>query len=504
MSVAILQTIDRIEAALVAANVPPLSPYWRAELTRFYLHPTARVLVEMVGRGGDKSRTSVIMAIAETLAGEHRIFAGERHYYTHISENLTEAGKTLRILKSYLEILRVPFTATGETIDLDAMPKGFKVLASRTGAVSGWRSYGWTADECAKWASDGVDPAKEIIASIKAMTITHPTARGRMISSPMGKVGHFYDQWAAGDTAQQLTGHAASWEANPGAITEAFSHELEPDEPTWRREYAAIPSEGGAGAFGADAVNAMIRPLREGSQVIGNGVLLIDSSAGKNDAWSYAFANYVQEPPAEHYYLERDIFDERGVRTMTVNVHDPVTGLPVPNPRYAVPKPTLRVYWMGAFEGAFGTAKDFDAVVGETAYLAGRSGVHRAVGDQYQAYPLRSAYERRGMAFEDYPWTAPTKIEAAATLRRLLSERALQIDPGPQSELLRQELGAIEEQFTPGGALTIGSRRTRKGHSDRAWLLLLLARLESEGAVSGSPTARDLSRREVPTHSFNY
>jgi hypothetical protein len=182
---------------------------------------------------------------------------------------------------------------------------------------------------------------------------------------------------------------------------------------------------------------------------------------------------------------------------MTVNVHGP-DGAPVLNPKFCNPKPTLRIFNVGAYEGAFGTSKDFGAVVAETADLAHRVGCTRVAGDQYQAFPLRAAYSQHGLAFEDFPWTAPTKVEAAATLRRLLGERSIQVDPGPQAERLRQELGAVEEQFTPGGALTIGTRRTRKGHGDRAWVVLLAARLESIGGISGSPIALRHGRVDVP------
>jgi hypothetical protein len=242
VSAEILATLLRISDQLAAAGVPPISDYWRGEADRFYLHPTARLLVECVGRGGDKSRNSTIDAIAEVLAGDFRIPLGERHYFTHISENRDEAAKTLAILESYLRILRVPFARSGDTIELTAMPRGFKVLAARVGAVSGWRCIGWTADEAAKWDDDGADPSAEVIASIKAMSVTHPGARGRMISSPLAKVGHFYEIWSQGDTGDQIAGQAPSWIANP-SITEEQTHKLERDPKKHAREYGAIPAD---------------------------------------------------------------------------------------------------------------------------------------------------------------------------------------------------------------------------------------------------------------------
>ena len=237
----ILAALRTIESALVASSVHGMSPFWRDTYERFYLHPTARVLIACVGRGGDKSRESVVSALAEVLAFEGNVPIGERHYFTHIAENVAEATKTLRILEQYLRIIGIPFvTRSGDTLDLESLPLGFKVLACRIGAVSGWRCIGWTADESAKWSSEGVDPSEEVVASIRAMTVTHPTARGRMISSPLATDGYFHRVWSADNSDSVLAVHAASWEANP-SITEAATRALEPDERVWLREYAAIP-----------------------------------------------------------------------------------------------------------------------------------------------------------------------------------------------------------------------------------------------------------------------
>jgi hypothetical protein len=239
----VLEGLRSIDARLVAAGVHPISPWWWAELERFYAGQ-APLLVEMVGRGGDKSRTSTKMAIAETLYGDFTIPKGEVHFFTHVSESVPEAEKTLGILRNYLTALGEPHEPEGKgTITLQRLPRGFKVLACRVGAVSGWRCFGWTADECAKWNNEGVDPSTEVITSIVAMTITHPHARGRMLSSPLGRLGYFYDEWQGGDTADRQVGQAPSWVANPG-ITEALTRRKEKNPAKWAREYAAIPMEG--------------------------------------------------------------------------------------------------------------------------------------------------------------------------------------------------------------------------------------------------------------------
>ena len=295
MSKAILESLYQISDALERHGpppVPPLSPYWRAECERFYLHPSARLQIECVGRGGDKSRTSVMMALAEVLSGTFRIPPGERHYFTHISENVGEANKTLGVLQSYLEILKVPYTrGDGGSIDLVNMPRGFRVLPCRIGAVSGWRCIGWTADECAKWSSDGVDPSSEVVTSIKAMTVTHPSARGRMISSPLGCLGYFYEMWERGSDETQVTGQAASWIGNP-SVTEHETRQLESDPMKFQREYAAIPSEGSDEAMYPVHLIDRARRATEGDAFPSDGspyVAAMDPSLGRN-SWTLVVA----------------------------------------------------------------------------------------------------------------------------------------------------------------------------------------------------------------------
>ena len=444
MSAAILAALRTIDGALAKAGAPAMSAFWRGECERFYSAEGAHLMVECVGRGGDKSRTSVKMAIAETLAGDFIIAPGERHYFTHVAENKDEAAKTLRILEQYLRILRIGFRAKDDTIELDAYPRGFKVLAARVGAVSGWRSFGWTADESAKWSNEGSDPSAEVIASIKAMTVTHPNARGRMISSPLAASGYFYDVWSEGDTDEQIAGTAPTWIANP-SITEARTHKLEPHDPTWRREYSAIPSSGVSIALPADDLAAMVREVLS-TYELGAPIMVIDSSAGRGDGWSFAIARFVTD---------------RG-------------------------RPCLYVTDIGAFEGKFAKTFSFDDVTSHLSELAHEKRVRRVFGDQFQSFALASAFGGRGLVYEERAWTQGAKIEAVAVLRRMLRERTIALEPGPEAEKLKAECLLLEEKILPSGSLTVGARRSGIGHADRASLLMLLARLEAEGALVGS------------------
>ena len=285
-----------IDEALGAHGVPRQGTegsYWRHEIVRFYEHPTAKTLVECVGRGGGKDLVSLKMELAETLAGQFTIPTGERHYAIRVSENVTEAGKTRRILAQFLRLLNVAATPSGDMIDLVDLPRGFLVLACRVGAVSGWRAISWTANEAAKWDNEGTNPSAEVVASIKAMTVTHPEARGRVFSSPMGKAGYYYELLERGDTADQLVGGPTpSWIANT-SITEEHTRSLEPDLRVWSREYLSQPAESESAAFAPEMIDPCIGTL-DGMEALDRPILALDSSMGRGDSFTWCAARWAR------------------------------------------------------------------------------------------------------------------------------------------------------------------------------------------------------------------
>lgn len=416
-----------IDAALVRAGVPPVSPFWRGEAERFYKHPSALLLVECVGRGGDKSRTSTKMAIAEVLAGQFNIPPGERHYFTHVAENRDEASKTLGVLEQYLRILRVKFARSGDTIELGELPRGFKVLACRVGAVSGWRCIGWTADECAKWDNDGADPSAEVIASIRAMTVTHPDARGRMFSSPLGILGHFHDTWSLGTTPEQVSGHAASWEANP-SITEERTRALERNERKWKREYAAIPTQ-------------------ETDESMFSGALL--------DRVTRKQPGDIPREPGVTYVAAQDVGFVRNPWSLAIACKRWVDGR-VKRSLAATKE------WRGTADRPLDPAH----VLGEIAAICRSYGVVGVWSDQFEQFSLASVARRPeidiGVWVEHIQ--APERLSRYESLLTMMSDSEIDLPP---DVVLRADLLAVRQKLTTSG-FTISIPESSDGrHGDR-------------------------------------
>ena len=225
-----------------------------------------------------------------------------------------------------------------------------------------------------------------------------------------------------------------------------------------------------------------------------SGTMIIDSSAGRGDGWSWCIAQHVCEPSGEtrelfEPYEYQDGRTGRIVRDRR-QVFDRQTHRPALNPKWSDPRRVLWVSAIGAIEGKFAETTTFSAVVGKCAAVARRWGVSHVFGDGFEAFSLESEFARHGMRFEKKDWSAASKIEAAAVLRRMIREQTFVIADGPEGELVKRDLLSLEEKFTPSGAITISARRSRLGHSDRGMMTLLVARLESEGALRGSPIAR--------------
>jgi hypothetical protein len=414
-------------------------------LERLYSHPSARTLVARVGRGGTKSHVSTKVSLNEVLFGDWKIPPGEVHFWACASINKDEAAQRLQLIERFLLDLGEEYDRDGDAIVLPSRRLGWRVFACQIGAVSGFRCIGFTADELTKWRSADrlANPAGEVCASLNAMTVTHPRARRLLVSSPLGMVDYHYKRFALGDTEQQLTCSAPTWVANP-SVTEEQTHELEPDERVWAREYAAIPQAGALAVFEPDAVARAFQALPSPA-VGGRRVGIIDASSGKSDTWSWAVCGW----------------------------------------RLVEGKPRLVFERVDGFEGSFWRQLSGDAVVASISDSFKAAGVHTVHGDQRESLMIRSAFRRHGLRFVEHPWTAPNKERAVSTVRRWLADNLLSL---PEHEELRDELLMFEERTTTSGGFTFGARG--EFHDDYVALLLTAAIADAAKQLPGSPSAK--------------
>lgn len=226
---------------LVAAGFPPMTAWWVEQLRRFYLSGKRR-FVARVGRKGTKSSTMCRVAVNEMLRGDHLLRPGDLGLFMFVSENMEEAQGRIFTMKSILDALGVGYAPMNRDTRIAGKQVIFGVRAGRIGAVSGPVLIGLVDDEVAKWKNDttGVNPATEILSSVRPAMITQPNAHEFMISSPWSTLDAHYRAMEEGDTEQQTVAEAPTWIANP-TVTEEATRKEEKDQATWEREYKAVP-----------------------------------------------------------------------------------------------------------------------------------------------------------------------------------------------------------------------------------------------------------------------
>lgn len=490
---ATFETLLGIDTELARAGHHPLTPFWRAELERFY-GSGATALIGRVGRGGAKSHTSAKVGLNETLFGDWRVPPGERHFWAFVSATKDEAVQRLLLLQSFLRGLGVPFDVQGDQIALRDKPRGFRVFACQVGAVSGFRCYGFSADELAKWESreTGANPAPEVCSSLAAMCVTHVGSRRLLISSPWSLDDYHAERFDQGDTDHQRVCAAPSWVANPAGITEAQTRAAEPDPRRWAREYAAIPSASASAALDGDAVTRAQREPPSDLTVMAP-IVALDFSSGRGDSvvwsrvcWAHqaAVPEVLSEPkylPGHGYYWE-PVVDEHGRTT--------------PNPEYKPAPPLLLIGPVAHQVGAFWQSIASESLVQRIAADCRRWGASWVIGDQREAYGLESMFGRHGIRFVSVAWTQPNKAAAVERIRRWLRDDQLVLPLPASSEpaaRLDRELRAFEERLLPSGVAAYAAPRS--GHDDHVATLVTAAIADSLNMLPLSPTA---PRRGLP------
>ncbi len=441
-----MKVFDAMTAELALAGVHPPSPWWRGQAAEF-LDSGARTWVVRVGRGGAKSHFAVLFALRLTLFESWVVPAGERHFFSFVSIDRGEASLRLGLLEHCLRVLGVPFGRKGETIELGGKwdRLGLRVLTCSVAGTSGPRSIGFVADEASKWRShdDAANPAREVIASLRATTVTHPRARELIVSSPWSTVDYHHELFTKGTGGGQLVSYAPTWVANP-AVSEAMTHDLEPDLRVWSREYLAVPQDSVSAAFESSEIEAAIRRPCRGE--LGPAALVLDPSSLRGDPFAVGRVrwNFTEAGPAELVLEDLATFE---------------------------PESTLKADEIGAI----------------LLDHCREHGIRHVFSDQRESFTWRRLFELEGLKFHELVWSSKTKSLAVERLRGLLRDRQLVIAASADRkqrprwvERIRKELATFEVRVMPSGSLSF---EARQGHHDDAVAVLLTSALADLGQL---------------------
>lgn len=475
----ILDRIDTVLAILRKAGFRLGGPWWRELLLRVYGGRARRVILR-VGRRGGKSKIGELIAVLEMLFGDHDVPTGDTGWFALVSVDRTEAGQRIRGIKAMLDALGQAYAATADTIELVGINRGVRVLTSSIEGSSGYTCIGVWVDEAAKLKSgDGVNPCREVVATLTAACATMPNARVWLSSSPWGILDFHAECFDAGDSEYQLTAFAPSWIAND-SLTEEGCRALAGDERTFLREFAAIPQATLSNAWDSELIKSRIVTALPLLRWIGPRALVIDPSDLRPDGDLFAWADVNWCWPAHERRTWVASPDAPRVQTERI---EPLPYKP----------PFVNINRIGSLAPPIvRTARD---VVSKLSDYARRYGIRTVVSDQRERVTYETLFHEAGMNFVSYSWTAGSKKAAADHIAGWLRDDAIAI---PNHGPLVQEMYAYSERITPSGNIVLGARQG--GHDDHVACLMTLATHDIAGGLSGSPLNRKVHRdfRNLP------
>lgn len=421
----ILARYAEVDAKLVAAGFPRTSPWWRQTIERWY-RSGKRQLTARVGRRGGKSSSLSRLGVVEALYGKHVVPPGDTGVVAIISTRREEAAERIGTVKAILDVLGVRYRPWGEYgVKLVGRRVGFRVYTASIAGVSGFTGIFVICDEVSKWkdSETGVNPATEVLASVRPTMATQREARIVLSSSPMGMLDAHYDAFEEGETALQITAYAPTWVANP-SVTEADCEVLEPDPVKRAREYEAIPQAANDHSLISEA---LIERARRHPPM----------------CWD--------EPPRPgHYYVATmDPATRRHAWTLVVATRG-LDGV-------------RRVVLAREWRPSPGVPLRPKSVLAEVQALIAPYGLRTVWTDQAAIDHLRDLMPE-GMTLLELVWTQAEITKACEHLLKLAQAEVLELHPDPT---VKSDLLGILEVFTRNGR-SIVFQETKDRHSDYA------------------------------------
>ena len=401
-----LRRFDAMDERLVQKGFHRTSIWWRREFERF-LRSGRRRWVIRAGRRAGKSSFLCRLAVAWALWGPWSVPGGDVADIPFVSVDRDEAASRIRTIRDIVKALDLAAEIRTEEIELADRACIFRVETCSVTSV-GFTAIMVVGDEMARWLSKDANPAAEVMGSIRPTMATQELAFEVCSSSPWGEDDYHCQLFDLGEDGHQLVSFAATWTANP-SISEARTHELEPDEKVWSREYAAIP-----GGVVTQALNRDDIKTAHGRPPLGKpGIpfLAIDASKLRHDSFAWLSG----------------VCSDAGVDVLQV----------------------------GAFEG-----KDFasfkaggklptEHVVEQIAGTARALGVQTIFGDDYEDSGLRPLFRQQGIELITWHWSVPSKERAFSLLRRLLKDGRFTM---VKHQKLFEQMTQCRANLLPGGA----------------------------------------------------
>lgn len=395
-----------VDDVLVQRGFPATSPWWHEQIDRFVRSGRKRWVIR-AGRRAGKSTTLARLAATWAWLGSWSVPAGDIAVIPIISVSKDEASSRLRTIAAVLAALGLEHEQRADEVELTSPRRvSFRSISCTTRATVGFTSIAILGDEVSRWESrdSSANPAQEVLGSLAPTLATQPHGFMALCSSPWSMDDYHAVLFDAGDTAFQQVSFGTSWDCNP-TLTEEGTRELEPDERTWRREYAAEP--GATVTAALDSVDVLAAFGRETPLPTAFNIpfLAIDASSLRGDAFSYLSGNVTRDGE-------------------------------------------IVVSQVAGWGGAELHAVSMSDVVAEISARATAIRAHTVFGDQREEAALSALFAQHGVRLVSYAWSETSKDTAMQLLRRLLRERRVHLPDHPK---LRTELTSMKARLLPSG-----------------------------------------------------
>jgi hypothetical protein len=455
------------------------SPPWLAFLERWLLSGRVRAVVRKGRQAGGSEVFGHRLPVTIALFGTHAIAPGTRARVLFVSQRQKEADDKLFGVAHLLDLLHQRYSRSGDTIELADRPIVFQSFPCSEMAVRGPTCVYALEDELAIWRNaDGANPAHRIDQAILPSGVTQENFRIAAVSSPIGTEDFHAELFKRGETASQCIAEGPSWYWNP-AITLARTHELQPDEVAWRREFAAMPQGSLSSAWDPEAIEYAFEPRTRASSV-GSPVVALDPAGSGQD--SYAICGIAWTLPLidpDDRFAAEPVLDAAGRPTGAVIVH---RDRPLAN--YTTPVAVFTAWNFQTIASGFRQHLSIDEIADRIAALARSIGAPRAVTDRSEAFSLVSLLERRRLKAEVYSFGGLNGVRVVSRFRQLLNVRSVYIEAG---EAVKQQFLAFEERIGQNGITYHQGRDASGGHFDDVSAVLVGVQADLAGHLMGGP-----------------
>jgi hypothetical protein len=437
----ILQRLLQMDVVLGQKGFPRITRWWLRAIAKFYRRGKKQFVIR-AGRRAGKSSTLCTLAIVEALYGKHNVAPGDLAVVAIVSVSRDEANQRLRNIKAKLDALGIKYHPIEGGIELDDKVVGFKVFAGSVGGVSGFSCIFAFCDEVAKWkdSDSGVNPATEVLASLRPTMAGQDNAKIVLSSSPMGKLDAHAVAFDLGDTKFQVTESAPTWVARP-QLTEADCHELEPDPDIFSREYGVIPFDGSTSSLFTEPQLLLCtrKGVKDIPREVGVEYFAAQDPASRRNEWTLAIAR---------------------LRKFSSGIH------------------LVQIVACKSWRAPRGGVLDNDDTLFAISEVLKSYGIKRLWSDQWSFDSLKVLAQRHGIDLREEPATQSNRVQQFESLRRRISDRTVEF---PDDPIVRADLCGVRKWISRNGAFSIELERVGGRHADHASSVALVVEKAEAG-----------------------